>query len=280
MPVQQASFYCPVCQQQRLFTSQGGVNQVFYLLLTLFSCGLWAIVWFIQNISYTPRYHCSQCGFSDAAKYLANPNLRPQEAQLKAERAAMRGGTSPPFSNSFTDWFSGLSTGQKVFMVGLVFFGVVLLGGFLSALQSVDREANTQANAVNTSNASNKPSASATPIVYPAGLSPAVNLEKGRMALSQGDNKTAWAHLFQIPRNAREYSSAKQLLARIPEREQIEFELVNLNEREKNLESMATGLAYEVEPSELKNRLDNIEKQQREIFARRRDLNRKLDKMP
>ena len=88
MAIQQASFYCPVCQQQRLFTAQNQVNQVFYLILTLFSCGLWGIVWLIQNLSYTPRFHCSQCGHSDAYKYLANPNLRSQEVQQKAEWAA------------------------------------------------------------------------------------------------------------------------------------------------------------------------------------------------
>lgn len=156
MAVQQASFYCPVCQQQRLFTAQGGVNQIFYLLLTLFSCGLWAIVWFIQNVSYTPRFHCSQCGFSDATKYLQNPNLRAQEAQLKAERAALGGGTSSPFSNSFTQWFSALSNGQKVFMVGAGFFVLIIFVGFIGALQSGNRQqSNRQSNTTSNVNATN-----------------------------------------------------------------------------------------------------------------------------
>lgn len=138
MSVQQASFYCPVCQQQRLFTSQGGVNQVFYLLLTLFSCGLWAIVWFIQNVTYTPRYHCSQCGHSDATKYLANPYLRSEEAQLNAEMRLQGDNASRTvspllgvgifFMPYIFGWFTlqkGYSTQAKVISLGWAGFAIL-----------------------------------------------------------------------------------------------------------------------------------------------------------
>ncbi|MBX3299580.1 MAG: hypothetical protein KF736_08970 [Acidobacteria bacterium] len=85
MAVQQASFYCPVCQQQRLFTRQRSVNHVLHLLIMVFTCGLWGIVWAILILSDDPRFHCAQCGYSDSNRYLANPYLRSQEAQANAE---------------------------------------------------------------------------------------------------------------------------------------------------------------------------------------------------
>ena len=165
MAIQQASFFCPVCQQQRLFTRQESVNHILHLLVTLFSCGLWAFVWFIITVSHNPRFHCSQCGHSDIYKYLANPNLRSQEAQQNAGRAALQGESSSPFSNSFTLWFSGLDSRAKTFMIGLVAFGllfVIGLGYFIRNAEN-NRQSNSQANATNASNASNKTIASATP---------------------------------------------------------------------------------------------------------------------
>jgi len=282
MSIQQASYYCPVCQQQRLFTRQE-MNQVPHLLVTLFSCGLYFFIWLLIYATYNAKFHCAQCGYSDAVKYLANPQLRSQEAQLRAERAALRGEPPSAFSNSFTEWFSGLNSQSKTFIIGLGVAGLcflVVLGILKSASDRARSDLQLDSKTNSNANISNKNTATATPTVYPAGLSPAVNLEKGRVALNEGNNGTAWAHLSQIPKTAKEYVSARELLARIPERQQIEFELAELAERERNLERMATGLAYQVEPSELKKRLDNIEKQQRQIFARRRELNRKLEKMP
>lgn len=228
MAVQQASFFCPVCQQQRLFTAQNQVNQVFYLILTLFSCGLWAIVWLIQNLSYTPRFHCSQCGYSDSYKYLANPNLRSQEAQQKAARAAMQ--SSSPSSNSFAAWFSGLTNQSKIVMIGLALFGVVFIIGIGVAVKNANQESNTQSN-INSAANNSSVSTNSTPIKVtrsPSDLSPAENLEEAKEYLKrdEGVDKTyAAMHLEAIPKTAKEYPEAKQLLA------QIKVDIQRINQR-------------------------------------------------
>ena len=274
MAVQQASFYCPTCQQQRLFTSQGGVNHVFYLLLTLFSCGLWAIVWFIQNVSYVPRFHCSQCGYSDAVKYLANPYLRSQEAQQRAVQESLRGELSG-------SWFSRLTTQTKIFIfVGVLLFIVIDVAVF-SAIDNAKRKSNTQTDVNSTANNSSaNTTASATPytVRFPPDLSPAENLEKGKDALSRGDEKTAWSHLVEIKKGAKEFSSAKLLLASIDERKQIEFELAELDERSANINRLRSSLVGSgVEPENWAKQLDVWEKSLRKIGARRIELNRKLE---
>lgn len=271
MAIQQRSYFCPNCQQQRLFTRQGGVNHILHFLIMIFSCGLWAIVWGVLILSDNPRFHCSQCGFSDAPKYLANPNLRSQESQQNAQRAALQ-------SSSPSAWFLGLSSQSKIFAVlGVLTF----IGLSIFVVATVTKQSNLQPNANSTSNSSsNKMTAFPTPKLYPAGLSPAENLEKGKKALNAGDQYTAWTHLFHIKKVAKEYAAAQQLLASIGERERIEFELELLNEREENVKTIASGLAYKVEPNKLKEMLDNNERVLREIYARRQELNRKLEKMP
>lgn len=154
MAIQQASFFCPVCQQQRLFTRQESVNHILHLLVTLFSCGLWAIVWFFVTVSHNPRFHCAQCGHSDAYKYLANPNLRAQEAHLGAGRAALRGEPSGSYFNSLSTWFSGFNSQGKIFVIGAAIVVGVLGLGILGALTAPNQRSNNQANtAVNKTNA-------------------------------------------------------------------------------------------------------------------------------
>lgn len=277
MAIQQASFFCPVCQQQRLFTAQNQVNQVFYLILTLFSCGLWGIVWLIQNLSYTPRFHCSQCGHSDAYKYLANPNLRSQEAQQKAERAALRGETSPSFFNSFTDWFSGLHIVKKALVI---YFGLVAVVIVASVVVVIIQSIQKPTSIANSNSNSNKAIASETPFIPPPStLSSEVNLEKAKKAFNDGDQHTAWNHLYEIKKGAKEFSSAQQLLARIGEREKIEFELAELNEQEANLKRANSGLAYRINPSDLAKESNRLERRLREVQARRIELERKLKNM-
>jgi len=235
MATQQASFYCNICQQQRLFTAQNQVNQVFYLILTLFSCGLFAIIWLIANLNYTPRYHCSQCG------------ARPQFERVVRE-AKEPSGVAKWFY-SLMDTFKATSFGAKFLslhvvvkiIIGIfsfVFFIIVLgqlfqlaTNGFKQPEMNVNRSSNSVAN---------QEISSKGKIRYPAGMSPAENLEKGRKALDDGDQRTAWNHLFHIKKGAREFASAQQLLARIGEREKIEFELGALSEARHNLENSTT----------------------------------------
>lgn len=299
MSVQQRSYFCPVCQQQRLFTSHGGVNQVFYLLLTLFSCGLWAIVWFIQNVSYTPRYYCSQCGYSDATKYLANPALRSQEAQRNAER--------PPFQlSSPLVWFSGLDRLHQIWTILGVLFAmgvcVIILG---LAVQRLNKQANLQSNANSSSNStsnstsnswSNTDTTTPTNVFRdPSSLSSAENLEEAKKRLKTGDDvdKTfALIHLEKIPKTAKEYSAAKQLIAEIKvyfqrvnqrnepkTRKEIEDELANLAGEDARLDK-ALDIYEDYDGQAATQTKLNALKRKAQIEQRRIELERKLKKMP
>jgi hypothetical protein len=84
MSMDQASFFCPQCQQVRLFQSKP-MNHVVHLLASVFLCGLWLPIWLLSAATHTPTWHCAFCGHYDQQKYLANPGLRDAEAQ--AERA-------------------------------------------------------------------------------------------------------------------------------------------------------------------------------------------------
>jgi len=277
MSIQQASYYCPVCQQPRLFTRQE-MNHVPHLLVTLFSCGLYFFVWLLIYATYNAKFHCSQCGFADAVKYLANPYLRSQEAQLNAGRTTMLGESS-----GLSAWFSGLTGPSKVFIIGLgVVVGVLFVTviGVFSEFENAKRKANTQANENSTANSSSGNSvASATPytVRFPPDLTPAENLEKGKDALSRGDQKTAWSHLVEIKKGAKEFSSATLLLASIDERKQIEFELAELDGRNANISRLRSSLVGSgVEPKNWAKQLDVWEKSEQKIGARRIELKRKL----
>lgn len=88
--MRQASFYCPQCQQMKLF-QQEEMSHTPHIIAAIFLCGLWLPVWAIIAATYDPPWHCSFCGFSDAVAYLADPNRRQREWTANAamvERAA------------------------------------------------------------------------------------------------------------------------------------------------------------------------------------------------
>ena len=80
----QASFYCPHCNQQRLFQSTP-MNHTAHILAAVFLCGLWLPIWAIIAIGHQDTWRCAFCGFCDAVKYLQNPRLREYE-QIAAEQ--------------------------------------------------------------------------------------------------------------------------------------------------------------------------------------------------
>jgi hypothetical protein len=258
MAIQQSSFFCPVCQQQRLFTSQKGVNHILHLLVTLFSCGLWAFVWFILTVSDTPRFHCSQCGHSDATKYLANPYLRSQEAQQNAERAALRAESS-----GLSAWFSGLSSQSKRYLIYLAVVGVLLAVGLGTVVkfETRRRPLNTHSDANSTANSSSN-TATPTPMKHarlPSSLSPAENLEEAKQYLSEdtkGGRALASFHLSAIPKTAKEYPVAKQLLAQI-KADVKRNEQRNEPSTRKEIEDELAGLA--AEDAQLEKTLDLYE---------------------
>jgi hypothetical protein len=87
MAIEQASFHCPQCRQQRLFTRQG-TNHVIHLLVTLFLCGLWVPIWILIAISDGSKpYFCSRCGFSGSRYNLANQFRQQQTRQIRQQPA-------------------------------------------------------------------------------------------------------------------------------------------------------------------------------------------------
>lgn len=80
----QASFFCPHCQQQRLFQSTP-INHTPHILAVVFLCGLWLPFWILISLSHQDVWRCAFCGHSDAVKYLVNPHLRESE-RIAAEQ--------------------------------------------------------------------------------------------------------------------------------------------------------------------------------------------------
>jgi len=66
------------------------MNHLPHILAAVFLCGLWLPIWIIAAMTYTARWHCQFCGFSDSTEYLADPERRKREQQLAAERTEFR----------------------------------------------------------------------------------------------------------------------------------------------------------------------------------------------
>ncbi|GAA4527119.1 hypothetical protein GCM10023174_14180 [Chelativorans composti] len=61
MSIKQKGAYCPQCQKRVL--AQGvKPNHLLHLLLTIFTGGLWGIVWLIITVMSAGNYRCTQCG--------------------------------------------------------------------------------------------------------------------------------------------------------------------------------------------------------------------------
>jgi hypothetical protein len=62
MPIEEAGGYCDYCQRPVLGRRQG-TNHVLFALLTLFSCGLFGLVWLlVVMVSSSAPYFCPTCG--------------------------------------------------------------------------------------------------------------------------------------------------------------------------------------------------------------------------
>lgn len=60
MPEKKRGKFCHLCLRQTLHTAPG-INHILHLFLTIFTGGLWAIVWSMQTL-IPSRFCCSQCG--------------------------------------------------------------------------------------------------------------------------------------------------------------------------------------------------------------------------
>ncbi|MCW2957034.1 MAG: hypothetical protein JWO69_1903 [Thermoleophilia bacterium] len=281
MSIQQRSYFCPRCQQQRLFTRQG-MNHTPHLLASVFLCGLWLPIWALIAASYNAMFHCSQCGHSDATEYLANPNLRHQRAQ----HAALRAKQETSFVDAFRHWFRNLSNRGKAVAIAAPI--LLFMWGILAPIiDKSNRPSNTQ---TNTSTAlsvpSNKTIAPATPLTpSPSNLSSTENLALGKKALGDGDLSTARNHLSAIPKEAKEFASAKQYLATLERREKrktVEDELESVKRDEAGVEDTMNRTEHMLDSEGTigKQIYANALKRKGELQLRRIKLERKLKGMP
>ena len=124
MPIQQASFYCLQCRQQRLFTRQGA-NHILHLIVSLFLCGLWIPVWILIAIADGNKaYFCSQCGYAGSPSALANPRATQQRLANPPPSLADQIKASSAYKWSMRS--------ENTWKVPLIVAGIfLLLGGFL-----------------------------------------------------------------------------------------------------------------------------------------------------
>jgi hypothetical protein len=61
MGQKQTSRYCPHCQKQVLAIGTTP-NHLLHFFLSLFTAGLWIIVWILVAVGKIGGYRCTQCG--------------------------------------------------------------------------------------------------------------------------------------------------------------------------------------------------------------------------
>lgn len=59
----QVTAFCYNCNRQ-VVAQKEEVDHIFWLIASLFSCGLFAIVWIIKMLTHNPPAMCSQCGLA------------------------------------------------------------------------------------------------------------------------------------------------------------------------------------------------------------------------
>src|SRR5262245_14877822 len=86
--------YCHSCKRQVL-VRQETTNDVLYAILTIFSCGLWGIVWFFSSLTNRP-WRCTACGMlatvGDYSGWIQQQQLR--ESRIYSE--GLREPEKPP----------------------------------------------------------------------------------------------------------------------------------------------------------------------------------------
>lgn len=60
MAIQEATGFCKGCNKQMLIRRKG-TNHILHFLLTIFTVGLWLIIWILASIKIG-GWRCSQCG--------------------------------------------------------------------------------------------------------------------------------------------------------------------------------------------------------------------------
>lgn len=120
----QVSAFCSHCQRP-VVANKEEINHTFWLIASLFSCGLSAIIWILMMLVHNPPARCSICGMviSD----------RPLRTSGKQQPALERAVFQPANSREATG--KGLPPlGQAALVVGGVLFGLPVLFGFARIL--------------------------------------------------------------------------------------------------------------------------------------------------
>ncbi len=60
MPIEHSQAHCATCQRMVL-VQRATPNHLIHALVTLFSCGAWAVVWAIVALN-KPAWRCGVCG--------------------------------------------------------------------------------------------------------------------------------------------------------------------------------------------------------------------------
>lgn len=126
---------------------------------------------------------------------------------------------------------------------------------------------------------------STPPPLPPSNLSSTENLALGKKALSDGNLSAARSHLSAIPKEAKEFASAKQYLATLEKREKrkvVEDELNGVESEQARVEEMldATEDFGEQAGSPKKAIYLSALKRKAQLQLRRIELERKLKSMP
>lgn len=58
---QSARGYCRSCKQNVLIT-RPGVHHLLHLFLTIFTAGLWSVIWLLAILTHIGGWRCSRCG--------------------------------------------------------------------------------------------------------------------------------------------------------------------------------------------------------------------------
>lgn len=89
MAQQQRQAFCPRCDEYRLHTRQAAeTHHVVHLILTLVTCGVWLLIWFLDILvtgldNSRKPYLCSACGETE------RPRLRPPRQRTLTQAEAL-----------------------------------------------------------------------------------------------------------------------------------------------------------------------------------------------
>lgn len=127
MPFKEQSGYCATCNKQVLVRRET-TNHVLYAILTIFSCGLWGIVWIIQSIAESGKaWLCTACG---------QPTFASRDQYQRLLHAQNSPSTFSPTNTSSTKSV-GILLGIGIFFMPYIFSWFTLQKGYSSVVKIV-----------------------------------------------------------------------------------------------------------------------------------------------